>query len=159
MITMHRALRHMAWANQQVFAACAQLPDAALDAHIVNPEWTAATILRHIVDGATWYVHCLGIAHWEEIPPPQGMADVPGLAAMLARFDAQILTSADLDDAELEFADEDGPRRVLRSTLLAQAVHHAAEHRAQLVDALESRGYQPINLDSVDLWSFQRAEG
>jgi uncharacterized damage-inducible protein DinB len=39
--------------------------------------------------------------------------------------------------------------------LLVQAVHHATEHRAQLIDALESRGHQSINLDDIDLWAFE----
>ena len=41
---MHRALRHMAWANQQVYAAITTLPDEALGSYIVNSEWTAAEI-------------------------------------------------------------------------------------------------------------------
>ena len=41
-----------------------------------------------------------------------------------------------------------------RSTIISQAVHHATEHRAQLVSALEVRGFTSINLDDYDLWNF-----
>ncbi len=162
MISMDRALHHMAWANARVYEAVATLPDAALDAYIVNPEWTARRILEHIVSGATWYVHCLGIERWQEVPAPATMADVPALAARLAGFDAQIRTAVAADDAVLEFEDEGGTGRMLRSTLLVQAVHHATEHRAQLIDALESRDHRCIALDDVDLWAFdawERAAG
>lgn len=154
-MTMQRALRHMAWSNQRVFAAVSKLPDDALSSYIVNPEWTAGVILRHIVVGSTWYAYCLGIADWQEIVRPTSMRDIDVLAGQLATFDAQIMSAADLPDELLTFDDDEGPTSVLRSTLLVQAVHHATEHRAQLIDALELRGYQSINLDDIDLWAFE----
>lgn len=158
MIGMHRALRHMAWANQQVYAAVVELPWNALGSYLSDPEWIAGRILHHITDGAVWYVHCLGIERWRPIPIPESMDDIRGLATMLAGFDAQILSAADLEDELLEFRDDEGGGTVLRSTLLAQAVHHATEHRAQLIDALESRGHRTIALDDIDLWAFARFE-
>lgn len=148
----------MAWANQRVYAAVSKLPDEALGAYIVNPKWTASEILRHIVGGATWYVYCLGIADWQETVQPTTMRDVDVLAGQLAGFDAQILTAVDLPDAPLTFGDEHGKRTALRSTIIAQTVHHATEHRAQLIDALESRGFAPINLDDIDVWAFEAFE-
>jgi uncharacterized damage-inducible protein DinB len=41
-----------------------------------------------------------------------------------------------------------------RSTIISQAIHHATEHRAQLVSALEARGFTGINLDDYDLWNY-----
>jgi hypothetical protein len=38
----------MAWANQMVFSAVQTLPNEALASYIVNPEWTAGTIVHHI---------------------------------------------------------------------------------------------------------------
>ena len=64
----------------------------------------AGRILHHIVSGATWYVHCLGIEHWSDIPVPESMDDIRGLAVALAAFDAQILSAAVLDDEWLAFA-------------------------------------------------------
>ncbi len=46
----------MAWANQEVFSAVAELPSDALKAYISDPEWTVGKILSHICSGATWYV-------------------------------------------------------------------------------------------------------
>lgn len=155
MIGVHRSLEHMAWANQRVFAAVCELPWSALGSYVVNEEWIAGRIMHHMVSGATWYLYCLGIEAEREIPIPSNMDEMRALAVMLAEFDAKILTAADLDDERLEFKTDTGSGRVLRSTLLAQAAHHASEHRAQLIDALEARGHHPIALDEVDLWCFE----
>ena len=156
--TASRALRHMAWANQQVYNSLASLPDAALRSFIVNPEWSAQRIIQHIVSGADWYVYCLTGAMWSEVPTPSEISDIPRLAKMLADFDAAILTQAELPDDLLTIREENESWQNLRSTLLAQAVHHATEHRAQLIDALESKGFTPINLDNIDFWAFEKFE-
>ncbi len=156
--TFSRALRHMAWANQRVYASLGTLPDEALESFIVNPEWSAKRIIQHIVSGADWYVYCLTGAMWSEVPTPSVVADVPALAKMLADFDAAILSQSGLPDEYLTIKEEEKSWQNLRSTLLAQAVHHATEHRAQLIDALESKGFAPINLDDIDFWAFERFE-
>ena len=158
-ISIDRSLRHMAWANQRLYSACASLSELALDSYIVNPDWTARRLLQHIVASADWYVYCLGIADWHDIPLPQTTSDLAQLAETLAAYDSQILSAASLEDDLLTF--EEGERKisVLRSTLLAQAVLHAAEHRAQLMDAIESRGFSAIVLDDIDLWAFESFEG
>ena len=77
---------------------------------------------------------------------------------MLADFDAAILAQAGLPDDLLTIREENESWQNLRSTLLAQAVHHATEHRAQLIGALESKGFTPINLDDLDFWAFEKFE-
>ena len=44
-------------------------------------------------------------------------------------------------------------------TILAQAIHHATEHRAQIAGALATNGNDAIDLDAFDLWEFAEAEG
>jgi uncharacterized damage-inducible protein DinB len=95
---------------------------------------------------------------WSEVPTPSEIADVPALARTLAEFDAAILSQSGLPDDFLTIKEDEKSWQNLRSTLLAQAVHHATEHRAQLIDALESRGFTPINLDDIDFWAFERFE-
>ena len=46
-----------------------------------------------------------------------------------------------------------------RSTILSQAIHHATEHRAQIASALEAKGFTPVNLDDLDLWSYEIETG
>ena len=156
--TTNRLLRHMAWANQRVFDAVNSLPDLALGAYIVNPEWTAGRILQHIVGGADWYVYCLTETPWRDIKLPELMTDLNLLQGHLAEFDAKIFSQSELPDEYIAIKEDDGSWQALRSTILAQAIYHAAEHRTQLIDALESKGFSPISLDDIDLWKFARFE-
>ena len=151
---MEKTLAHMAWANQKVYQACESLPPEALESFIVNPEWNVAKILQHIVSGADWFVFCLGIADWNDIPTPTSSSEIGELAILLKKLDAQIFSAFLLEDELLTFQEDNEEITAPRSLLLSQAVHHATEHRAQLIDALESRGYNAINLDSIDLWGY-----
>lgn len=149
----------MSWANQKVFAAVAALPDESLDAYLVNPEWTARKIVQHIVDGADWYNVCLNSEGFTRVPAPQRSADVSKLAETLAVLDAKVREAAKQPDGRVHYEHGEDKVTNLRSTLIAQAVHHATEHRAQLIDALEFRGFAPIVLDTIDLWWFEGEQG
>ena len=159
MISVERLLKHMAWANQSVYKAAETLPDEAFNAYIVNPEWTVSQILKHIVGGATWYVHRLEIEQWKEIPTPSKGSDVKALREMLADFDAKILSAVSKGEGKITGTRDGEEITRERSTIISQAVHHATEHRAQLIDALEYKGYKIINLDDIDLWAFESAVG
>jgi len=156
--TSNRLLRHMAWANQQVYDAVQQLPDEALGAYIANKEWTAGHLLQHIAGSANWYEYCLTGAPWRDIKHPERMSDLDLLKEQLAEFDAKISSQGDLPDEYLTIVEEEKSWQNLRSTIIAEAIYHAAEHRTQLIDALESRGFIPLALDDLDLWSFERYE-
>ena len=156
--TTNRLLRHMAWANQSVFDSVKSLPDLALGTYIVNSEWTAGRILQHIVGGADWYVYCLTQTPWRDIKLPESMEDLNLLQQHLAEFDARIFSQSELPDEYITIKEDDRSWQALRSTILAQAIYHSAEHRTQLIDALESRGYSPIYLDDLDLWKFEEFE-
>lgn len=158
-VTLERLLKHMAWANDKVYTAAEGLPEEALGSYIVNPEWTAGQILEHIVGGATWYVHRLTGKPWTDIPFPKKVSDIAHLKTMLAGFDAEILECLAIGEGTV--VEEINGKEVVRkrSTVLSQAVHHATEHRAQLIDALEFKGFPIINLDSIDLWSYESQVG
>jgi uncharacterized damage-inducible protein DinB len=156
--TTTRLLRHMAWANQRVYDAVEELPDLALGVYIVNVEWTAGRILQHIVSGADQYVFCLTGAPWGDIKLPESMADLNLLQKQLAEFDAKISSQSELPDEYLTISEDGGIWHAQRSTILAQTIYHAAEHRTQLIDALESKGFSPISLDDLDLWKFESFE-
>lgn len=157
-ISIDRPLRHMSWANQKVYAACAALPEEALDAYIVNPEWSARQILQHILSGADWFVYCLGMGDWSDIAVPKKTAEISLLAERLELCDAQILKASELEDELLAFREGEREVKVLRSTLLSAAILHSSEHRAQLMDAIESRGFTALNLEDIDLWNFEYLE-
>lgn len=159
-ISIERGLRHMAWANQEVFNAVAELPSDALKAYISDPEWTVGKILSHICSGATWYVYRLEIEDWIDIPEVNQPEDVLVVANLLANLDQKLIAAAAQEDRTLTYTYEDTGKTVTRwfSTILTQAVHHATEHRAQLVDALDYKGFKTISLDNLDLWGFDMYE-
>lgn len=156
--TTSRLLRHMAWANQRVFDAVKGLPDLALGSYIVKEEWTASRILQHIVGGADFFVFCLTEAPMRERKLPESMTSLNSLQVQLAEFDSKFLSQSELPDERITIKENEGSWDALRSTILAQAISHAAEHRTQLIDALESKGFSPISLDDLDLWRFESFE-
>ncbi len=166
---MEKILKHMAWANQEIIGKIAELPKESLDAYAVNPEWTVGTIVRHIASASNWYVWRLldreafttqEKADWdarlkdddEESPK---MQDLNYVLEVLRSSDSLLLEQSRLPDADVprEFRGEQHVFK--RSTILSQAVHHATEHRAQAVSALELRGFDSIILDDYDVWSYQ----
>lgn len=156
-INARRLLKHMAWANQQVFRAVQTLPPESLESFIVNEEWTAKQILKHIVSAADWYVYCLQGGSLTELQLPSNMSEVEDLAKLLEIFDAEIIRLGDLPDEMLTISFKGQTEKNLRSTIISQSVHHATEHRAQLIDALEFKGYKAIILDDIDLWAYENA--
>jgi uncharacterized damage-inducible protein DinB len=88
------------------------------------------------------------------------IADLARLKEQAATVDAMLLDCVKLDEVQIEFLNyEDKLVKRWRSTILSQAIHHATEHRAQIAAALEAKGFTPVNLDDLDLWSFERETG
>jgi uncharacterized damage-inducible protein DinB len=166
---MEKILKHMAWANQQVIGKISELPAEALEAYAVNPDWTVGTIVRHIGSASNWYLWRLldreafsaeENSYWEkrredgDEESPK-MQDLKYVLEVLRDSDAQLLEQSRKPDADIprEFRGEQHVFK--RSTILSQAIHHATEHRAQAVSALEARGFTSISLDDFDVWSYQ----
>ena len=168
-----KLLKHMAWANQEIFTKVSQLPDEALGAYAVNPEWTAREIMRHIASSATWYGYRLldrtllsdeDKAAWKsklaetEISPVT-MKDMPILLERLAKADALLFAAAQEPEGFIVHTMDGRTIKRARSTIISQSIHHATEHRAQLVSALEAKGFNTINLDDFDVWYYSDTIG
>jgi uncharacterized damage-inducible protein DinB len=161
--TLDRLLRHMAWANAHILSRIAALPDQALACAEPGSEWTVAMTLEHLVSAAGGYAARLdGTPRSPGGAPPSRAAEVTSLAAVCAEYDARLRAAALVPEGMVEYAGEVGVRRRARSTILAQSIHHATEHRAQIAGALAANGYDQargIDLDQIDLWAFGEAEG
>ena len=150
----------MAWANAGCLAHLRSLEDRALSVSVPGNAWTVGRIAEHIVGAAEFYVWRLGAGpDLPEHEPPVRAAELDGLLVRCAAADALIRRAA----AEPEGIAEEqvGGRTVrrARSTILAQAIHHATEHRAQIAEALVANGLPPLDLDALDLWAYGDAEG
>ena len=161
-IALDRLLAHMAWANQKTIAHLQSLPEEALKAFATNSEWHAAEIIYHIVDSADHYAFRIsGLPALTQPGDPciddvNEVADLARLKEQAAIVDKALLNCVKLDDIQLEYKNyEDKLVKRWRSTILSQAIHHATEHRAQLASALEAKGFTPVNLDDLDLWSYE----
>jgi uncharacterized damage-inducible protein DinB len=161
-IALDRLLAHMAWANQKTIEHLQSLPEESLKAFATNPEWHAAEIIYHIVDAADHYAYRIcGVPALTQPGEPcieeiKEISDLARLKEQAAFVDKALFDCVKLDDIQLEFenAEEKLVKR-WRSTILSQAIHHATEHRAQLASALEAKGFEPVNLDDLDLWSYE----
>ena len=159
MIDLTRSLRHLAWADDKLLSDLEALPPAALQARYSPEASTVGHLAMHIVGGAEWYAYCLAGTPWTDLDIPQDAQGLRVLARHLKDLDALLLEQAVLPDEVVEFVDEEGPRTALRSTILAQACLHSAEHRAQIACALEVTGHGGVTLDDYDLWAFEAHEG
>ena len=156
--TLDRLLCHMAWANASLLAIVAAQPDEALALAAPRNEWSVAMIVGHLVGAAEGYVRRLdGGTREPDPPPPATRADVLALAARCAAADARLRALGAVPEGSVVSGTP--PRTRARSTILAQAIHHATEHRAQIAAALATNGNDAIDLDELDLWAYGDAEG
>jgi uncharacterized damage-inducible protein DinB len=165
-IALDRLLAHMAWANQKTIEHLQTLPEDSLKAFATNPEWFVGEIVYHIVDSADHYA--FRISGKPALTQPgdpcidevKVIADLARLKEQAAKVDAMLLECVKLEDIQLEFVNAEGELvKRWRSTILSQAIHHATEHRAQIASALEAKGFTPVNLDDLDLWSYEKSQG
>ena len=148
-------LRHMKWANQQIFSHISQLPDEALNSFVTKSDWQVSQILMHIVGAADKLVFRLNQRPFSQVSKPQTMQDVKELAIKLAKYDDELIELGKLTDQIIEINREGEISHWQASTILSQAVHHAIEHRCQAVTALEFKGFKAPDLDDYDVWGYE----
>lgn len=158
--TLDRQLTHMAWANTEMFSVLATLPEAAYAYTSPGSEWSVGAIAHHLVTAAENYAQRLhGEPRAEKRELPATASDIQTLAAALAVADAKLRAGAQLPGDEvlrwISFGGEE--ISVPRWVLVNQAVHHATEHRAQIAGALAANGNSSLDLDALDVWTFNDA--
>lgn len=150
---------HMAWANQKFYTKLAEIPEEGLHFQAWNPEWTVGVIANHIVIAQGRF-----IARLERQAPPvenaqpftsAGMQELGRLAAI---NDAKLATFLDQEDEALTFVRLGQEVTFAKSTVITQIIHHATDHRAQVSAILATNGMDLINLDELDLWSYERSQ-
>ncbi|MEI6848700.1 MAG: DinB family protein [bacterium] len=155
--TLNRQLTHMAWSNAEMFSVLAALPVDALAFTSPGSEWNVGAIAHHLVTAAENYAQRLhGEPRAEKRELPTSIVDLAVLAAAAKVADAKLLTGAQLPGDEIitwiSFGGEE--ISVPRWVLVNQAVHHATEHRAQIAGALAANGNTTLDLDALDVWTY-----
>jgi len=152
-----RSFKHMAWANQQMLQILKELPDEAINFSAWNPDWTVGKIAHHIVIAEGRLIsRIIQQPAPEEFEPPVTSAGIEQLITICAERDAQLLALINTPDEMRKFVRYGTEVEFLTSTILVQAVHHASEHRAQISDILAANKMDVLNLDDIDLWSFEK---
>ena len=154
-----RLFRHMAWANAYLFDRLAELSEAELQLTAPHDDWSAAAIAQHLASAATRYAVRLDNLGEPNAITPTNSTEVLALKELTKETDARLRAAAHHVEGFVEFT-RDGQRiRRARATILAQSIHHATEHRAQIAGIFSSHGMKVIDLDAVDLWEFADFEG
>lgn len=154
---MERSFKHMAWANKQMLQILQGLPDEAINFSAWNPDWTVGKIAHHIVIAEGRLISRITQqAAPVEFDPPTSASDLSELINVCAERDAQLLSLVNTPDEMRSFVRYGKEVNFLTSTILVQALHHASEHRAQISDILAANNMDVLNLDEIDLWSFEK---
>ncbi len=157
---LHDLARHNAWATAQVLAFCRGLDGPMLDATVPGTYGTIIETLRHMIDAEASYLFRLTGAwpahpwHGDDAVGLDVLAERAAvLAAALERFLAGDWDSERLGEA---YGDGGAVVAVRAGVFLAQALHHANEHRAHVCTILGALGHEPPD---VSAWGYALATG
>jgi uncharacterized damage-inducible protein DinB len=152
--TLVALFEHNVWANQRLFDACEGLSDAQLEATISGAFGSIRRTLLHIAGAQERFVAAL--AESEPVVVIRDRGPFPGIAVL--REDVR--TSG---EALVRLAARAKPGATVTTTwlgqayelpvwmLLAQAINHATEHRAQVSAILTQQGIEP---PGMDIWTY-----
>ena len=160
MISLDLLLKHMQWANKEIYSEVAKLDSEVLDYYVIDPEWKVKTILLHIAKASNNYGQFVsGVTETKplELEEPSSSDDIKVLTDKLYEIDQGLIDNQGIGDVDLTIKMRSGVKEHKSSTIFSQMVFHAAEHRAQIVAALDRHNVRSINLDDYDVWSYIRA--
>jgi uncharacterized damage-inducible protein DinB len=147
--------RHMTWATLQVIEFCQGLDEAHLGATVPGTYGTVRETLAHLVRAEEGYLSRITN---ESLPQtrPDGQTPLAELSARIRRMGPEWERVAQDDSLPGGARTTDDGWRVLALVPMAQAIHHACEHRAHVLTILGARGVQAPD---PDVWSYAEAHG
>jgi uncharacterized damage-inducible protein DinB len=157
--------RHKTWATLRLIELCQSLEDEHLDATIPGTYGTIRETLRHLVSSEEGYYSILTRERFstrqeaEAFAPPD---ELPGGPVPLAELAERIRRLGPRWEALAP--DEEIPGREVTSRdgwrfpgwlPMAQAIHHADDHRSHILSILGARG---LEVPELDLWGYAESE-
>jgi uncharacterized damage-inducible protein DinB len=147
--------RHKTWATLRLIEHCQELDDDHLDATMPGTYGTIRDTLRHLVHADEDYLSMLTGDPW-----PEPMSDRPipldELADRIRRLGPRWEALAeDRDLANREAVADDGVR-MPSAVPMAQAIHHADDHRTHVLSILGARG---LEVPDLDVWAYAESQG
>jgi uncharacterized damage-inducible protein DinB len=151
---------HEVWATTALLRYCDDLSPEQLHATAPGAYGSLVETIRHVIDGAAWYQHRLGLERlaWEaEDVHTDDVAELRRRADEVAkRWDAVFEKPVD-PEAIVDDADDDGTIEHIRAGVyLAQTFNHGSEHRGQACTIITTLGLTPPELD---VWAYAYATG
>jgi uncharacterized damage-inducible protein DinB len=161
--------RHKTWATLRLFDYCQELADEHLDATTPGTFGTIRETLRHIVDAEQGYLTILtrerfrtkaeGAAYVFSDPLPDGPVPLDELAERIRRMGPRWEALAqDTDLQAREVTTTDG-FRLPAAAVMAQAIHHADDHRSHIMSILGARGLALPEPNGLDVWGYAESAG
>jgi uncharacterized damage-inducible protein DinB len=165
---MLEMFRYKTWATLRLIEHCHGLEDEHLDATIPGTYGTIRETLRHIVDAEEGYLSILTRDRFPSraaaeafVRPPGGLPDgaVPlqELADRIRRMGPQWEAMAqDPDVPGRDVTTTDG-YHLPGAVIMAQAIHHAGDHRSHVMSILGARGLELPGPNDLDAWGYAEA--
>jgi uncharacterized damage-inducible protein DinB len=167
--TLLELYRHKTWATLRLIEYCKGLADEDLDATIPGTFGTIRETLRHLVDSEEGYFSILTRERFgtrdeaAAFVRPNRVADGPvaleELAGRIRRLGPrweELAQDPDLPGREVTTTDG---WRVPGAVPLAQAIHHADDHRSHILSILGARGLEVPEPNGLDVWGYAEAAG
>lgn len=150
--------RHKTWATLRLIDYCRGIDAEHLDATIPGTYGTIRETLRHLVEAEEGYFHRVTGERLSE-RLPEGPVALDELAERIRRMGPRWEALAgDGDLPSREVVTSDG-WRVPAAIPMAQAVHHADDHRSHVMSILGARGLDVPEPNGLDLWGYAEETG
>jgi uncharacterized damage-inducible protein DinB len=154
------AFRHNSWATAELLGYCRGLDDATLRATVPGTYGSIVDTLAHTIKSEASYLSRLAGA-WPGYPwPAADSASLDALAERAAElapvWERFLAGEVDTERTREGRGDDGTAYQYAAGVFLAQALHHANEHRAQVCTILGALGYEP---PEVSAWAYAFATG
>jgi uncharacterized damage-inducible protein DinB len=147
--------RHKTWATLRLIKHCQGLDNEHLDATIPGTFGTIRDTLRHLVGSEEGYFWTVTGERLSE-PLPDGPVPLRELAERLRGLGPRWeMLAQDADAARREVTTRDG-WRMQAAVPMAQAIHHADDHRGHILSILGARG---LDVPDLDVWAYAESAG
>ena len=145
-------MRYKAWANELVFAAAAQLPEAELSAPRKIVFGSLLRTLNHVCAmDEVWRAHLEGRPHGYTTRNPESCPSLPELRSAQEAMDAWFVRYADAPFKEDEIVNfrfiGGGDGSMTRRDILLHVANHGTYHRGNVASMMYQAGVAPPTTD------------
>jgi uncharacterized damage-inducible protein DinB len=150
--------RHKTWATLRLIEYCQGIDAEHLDATIPGTFGTIRETLRHLVEAEEGYFNRLTGARLSERMPegPVALDELAERIRLLGPRWEQLAADRELPSRDL--VTRDG-RHLPAAIPMAQAIHHADDHRTHVMSILGARGLDVPQPEGLDLWGYAEEAG